>query len=349
MGIKNFFKLVDGTKITLKQLSNKTIIIDALEMIYRSILALPEPLTNTKGEPTAHINTIFMSIVQYKILNIIPIFVFDTVPNKMKNGTLIKREEARKKASEQLIQETNEERKGKLLKRTFTMTAKMINDVKYLLDEMGVLFINAPNGIEAEQYAAFLVKQNYGYAVMSSDADTLLFGATRMIKREKGGKYSLYELNNILTKLDVNMDTLIKIGVALGCDFAEKSKGVGVKTVLKKLKEDKIKFSEEQNKAMQLFVTVIKDDKTFMRKSSNKKYISHGDEQLKLETLYTWLINEQTFNTNRVHKLLVKYGYTGKLIIATETKGRSEIPKDVIDLDTEGVDEQTILDSMLND
>lgn len=342
MGIKDFFKLSEGENITLAKMRDKTIILDAFEIIYRSALATHEPLTNSKGDITSHINTIFQNIVKYKSFNITPIYVFDTVACKMKNGTLIRRQEAKDKAKEQLKKETDVKIKNKLYKRAFSISDKIINDVKFLLTNMNVSYIEAPNGVEAEQYAAFMVKNGKGYAVMSSDADAVLFGAPIVIKREKGGKYTKHTLTNILNKHGISMEQLIKVGVALGCDFAEKSKGIGVKTVIKKLKDDKVKFSNEQLEAIELFKQPVKN-----HHSDNSKELSKLDLQKGLKSVYEWLVTDLEFNTNRVYKILQKYGYKGELL--TKANPIKKAGKDIIDKDMEEVDQDALIQSILND
>jgi len=344
MGVKEFFKLSDGENITLSKLKNKTLIIDAFEVIYRTALATPEPLTNSKGDITSHINSIFQNIVKYKSFNITPIYVFDTIACKMKSGTLIRRQEARLKSQQQLKIETDVTIRNKLYKRAFTVSDKIINDVKFLLMNMNVLYIEAPNGFEAEQYAAHLVKEGIGYAVMSSDADALVFGSPVVIKREKGGKFTLHELDKILMKHDITQDQLIKISVALGCDFAEKSKGVGIKTVINKIKNDKVQFTDDQLKAIELFKQHVKKHTI-----DNSFELKNNDIQEGMYNIYVWLVNDLEFNTNRVHKILQKYGYKGDLITASIKEKKTV--KSYIDEDIESnphVDQDALIQLLLN-
>ena len=341
MGIKDFFKLSTGDNITLARLRDKTIVLDGFEVIYRSALATPEPLTNSKGDITSHINTIFQNIVKYKSFNITPIYVFDTIACKLKHGTLIKRQESKDKAKAQLEKETDIDIKNKLYKRTFSVDNKIIEDVKFLLTNMGVSYIEAPNGIEAEQYATRMVQEGLGYAVMSSDADALLFGAPRIIKREKGGKYTLHTLDKILKTHNITLDELIKAGVSLGCDFAEKSKGIGIKTVIKKVKDDKIEYTEEQNKAIQFFKSSINLTGKNNSTELGKLVLHQG-----LERVYKWLIDDMEFNTNRVHKILQKYEYKGGLIAAKTKEKRSN--RDIIEKDIDEADEQALIESIIS-
>lgn len=315
MGIPNFFKLFEQQKeiVKFENFKNKILIIDAFLEIYRSALAVPFPLKNSKGELTSHINTIFQNIVKFKQLNITPIFVFDQASCKLKRGVLYKRKEKRDKAIEEIkkiddlgscIDDKTKDKKNKLFKSAFVINSEIIDEIIFLLEKMGITYVMTPKGYESEQYAAKLVKEGKGYAVLTTDADALLFGATRVIKRERKGKLSLYKLDRILKENEINQQQLIEIGVSLGCDFATKVPRVGIKTVMKKVKGNLITFDKLQLKAIDYFNCKV----------PNSKYINNKHDDNTLHDIYSWLTLKKEFNSTRVFNILKKYGYEGKKI-----------------------------------
>lgn len=213
--------------------------------------------------------------------------------------------------------------KESLEKRTFSLNKDIVNDLKFILNCFGIKWLEAPYGYESEQICACLtklseelsdhenmhlspqlvekLKSDYAW---SQDADTLIFGAKALIKKNiKDKKYYLYQLDKIIDSIpkpNAGMDDLIKIGVILGCDFAKKSPGIGAKTVLKKYKN--ITLSEDQEKAVKLFKKAGPD--------LSGVIIHNIDEQpfediKKANILIEWLENK-SFSKSRVKKQISK-------------------------------------------
>ncbi len=290
MGIKDFTKLFKATyKTSLKTLGGKntgihTIAVDAMTLIYSSSLGIGEVnKLSHNGKPTA-----FMQVLWYVIINMIkakltPIFVFDNpMANKLKHAELSERKSKREKARDKM-NELNEEIKNmedikvdtdedegtkqkisekkakvkKLEKQTFVVEQWMINEVKFMLDCFGLPWFDAPPGIEAECYAAAMTHE-FADAVLSTDADTLLFGAKKLIKRNpfKTNEYAVYDLAELLADNDITRQELVKIGVVLGCDFFKDKQStfprIGVKTVIKKVKSGSLDEPFENNTKVKL-------------------------------------------------------------------------------------------------
>lgn len=147
-------------------------------------------------------------------------------------------------------------------KRCFKIQEYHIKDVQFMLDCFNITWCVAPYRLnneykdpyESEHVCAMLTQENkYGLDVLmdyvlSPDADTLLFGAKKTIKRqrEKGKKNKFYEydLGKILNENNLTQDDLIKIGLILGSDFAMKTKGIGIKSIFKKIPKTKLKNKE---------------------------------------------------------------------------------------------------------
>ena len=162
----------------------------------------------------------------------------------------------REKAIEKLEKDTD-----KYKKRTLRVTRNMVKDIKFILNQYNISWIDAPKNFEAEHVAACLTQNNIADVVLTSDSDTLLFGAKQIIKisKIKSKKiYLLYSFKNISNKYKIDLNDLIKIGLCLGTDFNKKGvKGIGIKTVLKKYKIidellDELKKYDEDNSSTPL-------------------------------------------------------------------------------------------------
>lgn len=260
MGIKGLFMLelpksksgkkVDsvGEVIDLKDMKGMTLAIDASGMIYSTILALKyvKGMTDSDGNITSHINTIFFKVLLFKRMGIKQIWVFDS-PN---SSNLKKMHELQKRAERK--------KKAKTEKGQFTMTSEHANDVKKLLRYMGISYIQAPDGIEAEHYAAKLTEgpeeSRFCDYVLSADSDVLLFGGNMLRIQKINGKtgYKIYERKKVLKALGLNQSQFRKLALTLGTDFAPKVPGIGPKRAIQAVLDDKIKLNKIQKKALKL-------------------------------------------------------------------------------------------------
>jgi flap endonuclease-1 len=149
--------------------------------------------------------------------------------------------------------------RNKYVRASFSLDIYMIEDLKYMLLCFGVPWIEAPAGYEAEQVAAYLthsqIDGRHVDYVLTTDIDTLLFGARKMLKQDKQ-KYYKYELADIHEQYQISQKQLITAGVMLGCDFAKKTPGAGPKTVLKKLNAG-TRLTDEQLTAIDYFTKPI--------------------------------------------------------------------------------------------
>jgi flap endonuclease-1 len=317
MGVTNFFAVFGSSKVDIKDdyFLNKVVGIDLSYDIYRACLGSKSlnTLTDKDGNPTILINTILNNIVKYKKLGVKGlIYVLDNpVPNKHKESEHKKRKEKKEKAikkykdatADTTVNESIEDEPKtieKLEKGTFRMTKSMIDDIKKLLSLLGVAWIIAPENFEAEQLASKLSIDGVIDLFVTTDSDSLLFGLTNMVKKtqsskigkaNKKSKLELYSLEHLLSTFNITRDELINIGVVMGCDFCQKTKGIGVKTVLAKYKN--IELTAEQIDAMKYFNTSCPYTiDMIVKKTRNKK------------ELITWLIEAKNFNETRITKLL---------------------------------------------
>lgn len=195
-------------------------------------------------------------------------------------------------------------------KVAFVMKRFYTEDIIFILDMLEIPWMECLPGYDAEQIAAFSTnsKNIFGKKmdyVLTPDPDTLLFGAKKLIKRDiKKKKLFEYDLNDILTKYDLSQDDFIKIGLILGTDFANKTPGVGPKTVLKKYKN--IKLADDQIAAMnQNFKRVLSQSELMDIKINNTEFIPFTNVT-KYKLLLDWLQLVKNYNRDRIVKQFVK-------------------------------------------
>ncbi|MBW3013558.1 flap endonuclease-1 [Candidatus Woesearchaeota archaeon] len=243
--------------IELEDLKDKKLMVDAHNMLYQFLTTIRQadgtPLMDSKGRITSHLTGLFNRTTKFMSLGMKLAFVFDGEVPELKYTELSKRrslkEEAHKKHKEAVEKEDIEAMK-KYATRTTRLTGQMIEESKELLDALGIPVIQALS--EGEAQAAHIVKQGDAYAVVSQDADCLLFGAPKLIKnlsvagRKKmpsklayvSVKPELIELKENLSNLKLSQDQLIALGLLVGTDFNPGGiKGIGPKKGLKLVQE----------------------------------------------------------------------------------------------------------------
>ena len=368
MGIQFFSKVFRPyNTIKLKELSGRTIAIDAMTEIYRAALGSKSVgmLTDKDGNNTMHINVIMANIIEMQKLGIKTIWVFDHVNsteekqhhNPDKANELLKRKQRKDDAKEQLKElqlkeqlkdkykntntsteeilldddlpnipnpisdkkeielldeedkpKSTKDKKDQLEKQTFTVDKALIDDVKLILNCFSIKYIESPAGFEAEQIASHLTMKGGCDGVYSGDTDPIAFGAKFHFRKSTKDKVIYcYSQEDILkqisqeTKTTCSLNDIQKICVILGCDFAKKTPKIGPKTVIAKYKN--VSLTDEQKKAMVVF---NKDIPSF--EIINKDKIAFQDHEA--SRLYSWLVEDKSFNPLRVKKWLDKINIT---------------------------------------
>jgi hypothetical protein len=197
-------------------------------------------------------------------------------------------------------------------KIAFEMKRFYTEDTIFMLNMLDIQWMECPPAYEAEQIAAFTTNSNSIFGVqmdyvLSTDADCLLFGARKLIKRDTTKKKLFeYDLYNILTQYNLDQDELIKVGLILGTDFADKTPRIGPKTVLKKFRDIELTADQE---------IAYKD--IFKKKLTNVEINSIVVENIdkpsfsdmnKYNDLLIWLKLVKTYNSDRIDKLFKKAG-----------------------------------------
>ena len=238
-------------------LSGKTLAIDAPMWLYQFLSSIRQRdgslLADSKGNVTSHLVGLSSRISNLTQQNIKLAFVFDGEPPLLKKLTLDKRKEVKiagKKNFDKAKETADEELMKKFASRTSRLTKEMIGEAKKLVEAFGLPVIEAPT--EAEAQASFIVQKGGAFAVATSDADALLFGATRIARnvniagrKKKASKLSyetispdLIVLEDNLKHLEVNQEQLIALAMLIGTDYNMGGiKGIGPKSALKLVKK----------------------------------------------------------------------------------------------------------------
>jgi flap endonuclease-1 len=256
MGIQ-LTDIIDGEEITLDALLDKKIAVDSYNWLYQflSIIRQPdgEPLKDDKGRITSHLSGVFYRTLKLMEAGIKPVYVFDGKPTELKRTTNEKRHDVREEAREEWKKALERKDYGaakKYAQRSSTLTHEMVEDTKRLLDAMGIPNVQAPN--EGEALCSIMCRNSDVYTVASQDYDTLLFGATRLIrnlsitgKKKRGNEYvnvspEILCLSRVLEKLSISRDQLIIIGMLIGTDYNPGGVlGYGPKKSLELVREEK--------------------------------------------------------------------------------------------------------------
>lgn len=240
MGIHNLSTLIKKfspeaiTSSSLSNLKGKKLGIDASIFIYKSLTTTRyngDYLRNKEGKIVSHIIGIFYKTISYISVGAIPIFIFDGKPPESKRETINERKKKAEDAKENINQENTDLENKKLEKQSIRLTIEYINDIKYLLDLMGVSYIH-PDG-EAEAYASELCRIGYLDYVVSEDMDTLAFGSPYMVRScmdktiKRKDIVSIISLDKILEDFNMNQEEFIDMCILCGCDYCSTIRNVG--------------------------------------------------------------------------------------------------------------------------
>ncbi len=182
-----------------------------------------------------------------------PVYVFDGEPPAFKKATVEERRSVREEAAKEwkaALEKKDYETARKAAQRATTITEEIIQGSKELLDAMGIPAVQAES--EGEALCAVMVKEGDAFAVATQDYDSLLFGATRLVrnlsitgKRKRGDSYievkpEMIELKDMLGRLGLTRDQLIILGIVIGTDFDPGGiPGYGPKKALELVREKK--------------------------------------------------------------------------------------------------------------
>ncbi len=319
--------LVPKKQISFKDLENKTIAVDASQMLYQFLSSIRQPdgtpLMDNNQNITSHLQGVIARVTNLMQQNLKLAFVFDGKPPLLKIKEHEERE-YRKQIAEDKLEKAKEEHDEEMMlrysKQSIRLKKEMIDETKELIQYLGLPVIQAPS--EAEAQCSFMNERGDIDFVGSSDYDSLLFGAPRIIrnltlstrKKLPSGAYvninpELIELKSVLENLGINQDQLIVLGILVGTDFNEGVHKVGQKTALKLVKQYK-NFDElfENVKTEFNWKQVYATFKSMpVMKNYQLKWKSPDVDKIK-----ELLVEKHDFNEERINKNLERISKVSK-------------------------------------
>ena len=225
--------------VALSTYAGKTIAIDTSIYMHKYLVS------------NSMMESMYFMMVQFKYLNVTPIFVFDGCAPEEKRGTLNARDAVRQNAmqkyyelQDELLQEEcslvlqasktrsdedtdseafNEEqvqKRMRSLKRRFLrVTGSEVSDLKRLMREYGIQYIECDT--ESDMICAYLVKSGIAHVCMSDDMDMFLYGCPVVLRDVNiwHGTGTEYTLNTVLNGFGISMQGFRMACVLSGTDY----------------------------------------------------------------------------------------------------------------------------------
>lgn len=252
MGV-NIAELVPKKEISFRELSGKIIAVDTSLFLYQFLTSIRQGdgglLKDVKGRVTSHLAGLFSRTTKLMSYGIKLAYVLDGKPPEMKKRELEKRLKSKQEAEARYkIAAEKGDITGmkKYASRTTRLTKDMVHEARELIAALGLPVIQAP--CEAEAQASYIVKKGDAYAIASQDADSLMFGASRLLRnlslagrKKKANAISykpvrpeLINLSDVYNSLGLDHDHLIALCMLVGTDYNPGGvKGIGPKSALK--------------------------------------------------------------------------------------------------------------------
>jgi 5'-3' exonuclease len=218
MGVKylnSFLKKNCGHAIetlTLGQLKNKTVVIDASIYIYKFMETDDLHAHMRHMIETFHENHIKM------------IFIFDGKPPPEKKQILMARNEIKWQAKEQhdalvLAESTDVQQIHELKCKSLRINEHIVKEIKQICDDLKVNWIQAPQ--EADTLCIRFVKNKIAYACLTEDMDMFVYGCERILKELDLDKKTVqyYSINKICGALNVSLFNFRQIVILSGTDY----------------------------------------------------------------------------------------------------------------------------------
>jgi flap endonuclease-1 len=332
MGVQ-LSNLLVKKEIDITFLNNKIIAIDTPLWLYQFISSIRQRdgtlLMDREGNVTSHLMGLFTRTSKLMQYGIKPVFVFDGKPPELKKKETEKRKQAKIEAEKKYkiaVKKKDIEDMKKYASRTSRLTKEMIDEAKDLIKAFGIPIVQAPS--EGEAQASHIVKKNDAFCVASQDFDSLMFGATRVVrnlsllgKRKKSNQlaYTTVEpeliiIKDVLDHLNINQDQLIVLGILVGTDYNNGGiKGIGPKNALKLVKEYKNNFDKLFSEVKWEFDVSWKEIFDIIKNIPVTDDYEIKWNKIDIDKLNELLIEKHNFSRERIESLSEKlYNYTKK-------------------------------------
>jgi flap endonuclease-1 len=317
--------LVAAREISFDELAGKRIAIDAFNTLYQflSIIRQPtgEPLRDSQGRVTSHLSGILYRNSNLIEFGVLPVYVFDGEPPKLKSKVIKERNQLREQAKrewERALKEERYEEAWSKAVQSAKLTDAMLSDAKRLLTLLGIPYVEAP--AEGEAQAAYMAKRGDVFAAGSQDYDSLLFGSPRLVRnltisgkrklpRKKAYvdvKPEIITLDEVLRSLGVSREQLIDIAILIGTDYNPGGvEGIGPKKAYALIKEHGSAERALEAKGIEVDFDVAEIRELFLNHKTTDDYKLEWHSPDK-EGVIAFLCRERDFSRERVEKALEK-------------------------------------------
>jgi flap endonuclease-1 len=322
----NLRGLVPIEKVDLKDLSGKTLAVDAFNALYQflAIIRQPDgtPLKDATGKITSHLSGLFYRTSNLIEMGIKPVYVFDGVPPVLKRAEIERRHQIKMEAAvhyEKAIARGDLPKARMMAQAAMTMKDYMKDDARRLLGLLGLPWVQAPS--EGEAQAAHMTRRGDADYCASQDYDSLLFGAQKLLrnvtisgrrKLPSKGVYidvvpELVQLDRVLKEMEITLEQLIDVGILIGTDFNPNGiKGLGPKTALKMIKQHgTLENALPHIKNVTLPYPPESIREIFLKPNVTDTYKLEWREP-DAEGVVNFLVREKDFSEDRVRKALEK-------------------------------------------
>jgi flap endonuclease-1 len=309
--------IVVKRKITIKDLANMTVAIDAYNIIYQFLSSIRQPdgtpLMDRSGNVTSHLSGIFYRTITMLENEIKPVYVFDGKPFRLKNRTLEERRIVKEKNIsdlEKAREEGDVEKIRSLSSRINYINGDMIREIKELLTYMGIPYVQAPT--EGEAQASWMNGKDLVQGVISQDYDCLLFGAKQIYRnitiygRRKVSGKNIYinvtpeviDSAETFRALGMTRENMIDVAVLVGTDFNTGIDRVGARTAVKLIR--KYGTIEEVLKAKNREIENLQEIKAFFMNPPVEENPDTNLHEVKKDEIFSMLCDRHDFSRDRV-------------------------------------------------
>ena len=327
MGL-NIREIIPRKEIEISSLKGKIVCVDAFNSLYQFLSSVRQPdgtpLMDDEKRVTSHLSGIFYRNLALLEQGIKLVYVFDGEAPALKAKTHKKRKGVRDIASEKYEiakQEEDFESMKRYSSQLLRLNDEMIKESKELLKAMGIEIVQAPSEGEAE--AAYLCKiKKDVYASVSQDYDSLLFGATILVRNltlaRQRKTFSGYVevkpeeiiLEDVLKSLGIDLNQLICLGILVGTDYNPKGiPRIGQKKALGIVKE--FKTPEKIFESVKEKIDELEEGDWFDWRVIFDLFHKHEVEDVEFtfskfneEKIKEILVEEHNFSEERVEKQL---------------------------------------------
>ncbi len=313
-------------EIEINELSGKIIVIDGTLFIYQFLTTIRSRdgslLTDSKGNITSHLVGLFTRTSNLMQRGLRLVFVFDGKPPELKQKEQEKRNALKLEAEKKYLEAKkigDEEEMKKYAPRTSRLSKDMAEESKKLISLLGLPVVQAPS--EGEAQAAHMVKQNKGFAVGSQDYDSLIHGATKLVRnlsisgrrKNKAGyetiKPEIIDLSENLNNMGIDQNQLIALAMIIGTDYNPGGiKGIGPKNALKLVKQYKTDLDSlfKEVKWEDHFEFPWTEVYYLIKKIPTTDNYNLEWKDIDYDNLYELLVNQHDFSEQRVKSTLEK-------------------------------------------